>query len=140
MYGIFKIWTGIYFKSAWIITFGIYYLLLCFMKSSVVLTINKDEFGKNMAQELKKLKQIGTILLLLNVILIGIIILIIHQNQTIEYPGYLIYIVAMYDFYLIISAFINVLKNHTKNSPVSLLSLYKLPWYQNLEVATVVLN
>lgn len=110
------------------------------MKSSVVLTINKDEFGKNMAQELKKLKQIGTILLLLNVILIGIIILIIHQNQTIEYPGYLIYIVAMYDFYLIISAFINVLKNHTKNSPVSLLSLYKLPWYQNLEVATVVLN
>lgn len=46
------------------------------------------------------------------------IILIIKQNQIITYPGYLIYIVAMYDFYLIISALVNVFKYRKKNSPI----------------------
>ena len=50
------------------------------------------------------------------------IILIIHQNQIITYPGYFIYIVAMYDFYLIIIAFINVFKYRKQESPVLIAS------------------
>ena len=88
------------------------------MKFSLIKTIKKDEFGHNLKNEYKKLKLTGTILLLLDIVLSGMIILIIHQNQTFVYPGTLIYIVALYDFYLIISALINVFKHIKFKSPI----------------------
>lgn len=57
-------------------------------------------------------------LLLLDIVLSGMIVLIIHQNATFTYPGTLIYIVALYDFYLIITAIINVVKYHNHKSPI----------------------
>ena len=92
--------------SWWFITFAIYYLILCLMKLSIVKDI-KNEVGKNLKREYKKLKLTGIILLFLNLILSGMIVLIVKQNQEITYAGFIIYIVAMYDFYLIISAVIN---------------------------------
>ena len=122
IYGVFKLILGLYYRSAWLITFAIYYLLLCFMKSSLVMNVEKDNFGKNIKKEYKKLKHTGVILLFLNIILVGMVILIICQNQTIIYPGYLIFIVAMYDFYLIINAFINLFKYRKQNSPILIAS------------------
>lgn len=122
IYGVFKLILGLYYRSAWLITFAVYYLLLCFMKSSLVMNVEKDNFGKNIKKEYKKLKHTGVILLFLNIILVGMVILIICQNQTIIYPGYLIFIVAMYDFYLIINAFINLFKYRKQNSPILIAS------------------
>lgn len=112
IFGIFELGIGIYYMSWWFITFSIYYLLLCFIRVSLVKNINNHE------KEYKKLKHTGIILLLLNLILIGIIVLIITQEKIVNYNGILIYFVAMYDFYLIISAFINVFKYRKKHSPI----------------------
>lgn len=112
IYGVFKLGVGIYYKSWWFITFSIYYLLLCFMRTNLVKNIN------NRDKEYNKLKHTGVILLFLNVILVGIIILIIKQNQIINYNGILIYLVALYDFYLIISAIINVFKHRKNHRPI----------------------
>lgn len=112
IYGIIKLSLGFFSSSWWLITFAIYYLLLCFMKFSLIKRFDNKEV------EYKKLKHTGIILLFLNIVLSGMIILIIKQNQTINYPGYLIYIVALYDFYLIINAFINVFKYRKQNSPI----------------------
>ncbi len=117
IYGIFKLVTGIYYMSWWFITFAVYYLILCLMKLSIVKDI-KNEVGKNLIKEYKKLRLTGIILLLLNLILTGMIVLIIRQNQEITYAGFIIYIVAMYDFYLIISAVINVIKYKKNKSPL----------------------
>lgn len=118
IYAMFKLSSGIYYKSEWFITFAIYYLLLCFMRISLVVSVKKSSFGKDLKKEYQKQKHTGIILLLLDLILSGIIVLIIHQNQTIIYPGYFIYIVAIYDFYLIISAFINVFRYRKQKSPI----------------------
>lgn len=112
IYGIFKLGIGIYYMSWWFITFAIYYLLLCLMKLSLVKNIN------NQGKEYKKLKHTGIILLFLNLVLVGIIVLIIKQNQIINYNGFLIYFVALYDFYLIISAIISVIKYRKNHSPI----------------------
>lgn len=112
IYGVFKLGIGIYYESWWFITFAIYYLLLCFMKLSLVKNINNQE------KEYQKLKHTGIILLFLNLVLIGIIILIIKQNQIINYNGLLIYLVALYDFYIIISAIINVIKYRKNHNPI----------------------
>lgn len=58
----------------------------------------------------------------MNFILSGIIILIIKHNHAFEYPGYLIYLIAFYDFYLIINAFIKVFKLLKNNSPLFIAS------------------
>lgn len=112
IYGLFKLGIGIYYMSWWFITFAVYYLLLCFMKLSFVKNIENQEKGY------KKLKHTGIILLFLNLILAGIIILIIKQDQIISYNGFLIYLVALYDFYLVISAIINVVKYRKNHNPI----------------------
>ena len=98
IYGIFKLILGLYYMSWWFITFALYYLILCLMKLNIVKDL-KNEIGKNLIEEYKKLKLTGIILLLLNLILSGII-------------------VAIYDFYLIISAIINVIKYRNNHSPL----------------------
>lgn len=112
LYGLFKLGIGIYYTSWWFITFAIYYLLLCYMKLSLVKNIHNHE------KECEKLKHTGVILLFLNLILVGIIVLIIEQNQIINYNGFLIYLVALYDFCLIISAIINVIKQRKNHGPI----------------------
>ena len=116
-YGIFKLTFGLYYSSWWFITFAVYYLILCLMKLVIVKDI-KNEVGVNLPKEYKKLKLTGIILLFLNLILSGMIVLIIKQNQEITYAGFIIYIVALYDFYLIISAIINVIKYRKNKSPL----------------------
>lgn len=120
LYGLFNLITGIYYISWWFITFAIYYLLLCFMKLSLVK--NTKSKVTNLKKDFKKLKLIGIILLFLNLILSGIIILIIKQGQVISYNGVVIYIVALYDFILIITAIVNVIKYRKNNSPILIAS------------------
>ncbi len=117
VYGIFKLGTGIYYMSWWFITFAVYYLILCLMKLSIIKDI-KNEVGIDLKSEYKKLRLTGITLLFLNLILTGMIVLIIRQNQEINYAGFIIYIVALYDFYLIISAIINVIKYRKNHSPL----------------------
>lgn len=88
------------------------------MRVSLVASIKNVSFGHDLIKEYKKLKLTGIVLLFLDLILSGMIILIIHQNQTFIHPGNLIYFIALYDFYLIITAFINVFKYRHENSPV----------------------
>lgn len=117
LYGILKLGIGAWYKSWWFITFAVYYLLLCSMKLSLVQTMKKNK-NKDLKSEYKKLKLTGIILLFLNIILIGMIVLIIKKEQVIHYNGFLIYLVAMYDFYLIISAIVSVLKYRKNHSPI----------------------
>lgn len=120
IYGIFEFITGIYYKSWWFVTFAVYYLLLCIIKISLVKNMNNNK--SNLKKEYKKLKSTGIILLFLNLVLTGIVTLILAKNQVINYSGFLIYIVALYDFYLIISAIVNIIKYRKNNSPILIAS------------------
>lgn len=115
IYGIFKLGTGIIYKSWWFITFAIYYLVLWFMKISLVIEVK--HFGNDINNEYKKLRNTGLALFMLDIVLVGMIMLIIKQNQVLTYPGYLIYIMALYDFYLITIAFMNVFRHRKIESP-----------------------
>lgn len=112
IYGLLKLCIGIYYHSWWFITFAFYYLLLCFMKLSLVKNINNQD------KEYPKLKHTGIILLVLNFFLGGIVILITNQDKTLSYNGHLIYFIALYDFYLMIKAIINVIRYRQKHGPI----------------------
>lgn len=115
IYDLFKLWIGIHYLSWWFITFAIYYLILCVIKIALVKDMKEKS---NPLKEYKKVKITGITLLFLNIILTSIIMLIINENKVINYGGVLIYLVALYDFYIIIMATIKVIKYRKNNRPI----------------------
>ena len=74
--------------------------------------------GSDEISEWRRYRLCGIVLLLMNWALIGIVILVIHQNSGFEYPGTLIYVMALYAFYAIITAVANVIKFRKYGSPI----------------------
>lgn len=116
LYAGIKMFSGILYKSVWFVTLAVYYILLAIMRASLLHYVRKGE--KNKISEWKRYRLCGSILLLMNVALTGIVILVIRQNSGFEYPGVLIYVMAMYTFYATITAVRNVVKFRRYGSPV----------------------
>lgn len=119
-YAIFNLIIGMYYRSYWFFTFAIYYLLLSFMRVSLL--IQTKELYQDGVLEYRKLKRCGIILLLLNIVFAGMVVLILHTNRRIEYAGSIIYAVAFYDFYLISVAIYNAIRYRKANHPILLAS------------------
>lgn len=116
LYAGIKMFSGIFYRSVWFITLAVYYILLAVMRASLLHYVRKD--GKNKISEWKRYRLCGIILLFMNIALSGIVILVVHQNSGFEYPGMLIYVMAMYTFYAAITAVRNVVKFRRYGSPV----------------------
>lgn len=116
LYAGIKLVSGILYGSVWFVTLAVYYILLALMRAFLLHYVRKD--GKSKAAEWRRYRLCGMILLLMNVALVGIIILVVHENSGFEYPGMLIYVMAMYAFYATITAVWNVVKFKKYGSPV----------------------
>lgn len=111
-----KLFSGIVFKSVWFITVAVYYILLAVMRASLLHYMRKA--GGDKVSEWHRYRLCGIILLFMNFALSGMVVLVVHQNSGFEYPGVLIYIMAMYTFYAAITAVLNVIKFRRYGSPV----------------------
>lgn len=116
LYAGIKMLSGILYRSVWFITLAVYYILLAVMRASLLHYVRKA--GKDKVSEWKRYRLCGIILLFMNIALAGIVILVIHQNSGFEYPGMLIYVMAMYAFYAAIMAVRNVVKFRKYGNPV----------------------
>lgn len=116
LYAGIKMFSGILYRSVWFITLAVYYILLAVMRASLLHHVRKA--GTDKVSEWKRYRLCGMILLFMNVALAGIVILVVYQNSGFEYPGMLIYIMAMYAFYATITAVRNVVKFRRYGSPV----------------------
>lgn len=116
LYAGIKMFSGILYRSVWFITLAVYYILLAVMRASLLHYVRKSE--KDKISEWKRYRLCGIILLFMNIALAGIVILVIYQNSGFEYPGMLIYVMAMYAFYATIMAVRNVVKFRKYGTPV----------------------
>lgn len=116
LYAGIKMLSGILYNSVWFITLAVYYIFLAIMRASLLHYVRKS--GKNIVSEWRRYRLCGMILLFMNIALMGIVILVVHQNSGFEYPGMLIYVMAMYAFYAAIMAVWNVVKFRRYGSPV----------------------
>jgi hypothetical protein len=57
-------------------------------------------------------------MLLLNVALTGAVLMMLYQNRGYEYSGILIYVMALYTFYITTHAIINMIRYRKFESPV----------------------
>lgn len=88
------------------------------MRAVLVRYIHRRPVGKNIASEFQRYRACGIILLLMNQALAGIVVYMVTQNRGFSYPGLLIYGMALYTFYITISAIVNVIKYRKHGSPV----------------------
>ena len=119
LYAGIKMCSGILYRSVWFVTLAVYYILLAVMRFSLLSHVRqKEAAGNKKVMEWRRYRLCGVILLFMNVALTGIVILVVHQNSGFEYPGMLIYLMAMYAFYATIKAVWNVIKFRKYGSPV----------------------
>ncbi len=109
---------GIVNSASWFIYLGLYHLYLALMKAYLLHDLVHKGKKRNLRQEYKKYGNCGAMLLLLNVILIGESISIVHRNKSFHYDGMLIYLMAAVVFYNLTMAIINVVRSKKWKSPV----------------------
>ena len=110
LYAAMKLFYGVYYRSVWFGTLAVYYIMLALMRFLLLHHVNRTGFGADLVRELKRYRLCGMILMLMNIALSGVVILVVHKNEGFEYAGYLIYVMAMYAFYSVITAVINLVK------------------------------
>lgn len=119
IYTIFKLITGIIYSSVWFITLAIYHLFLGFLRIYLIICSRKEKnLAENLLFEYNCYKKTAWFLFLLNLPMSGMIILMVCANSGFTYPGYVIYLSALYTFYKAIMAVFNLVKYKKIGSPI----------------------
>lgn len=113
-----KLFFGARYRSVWFGTLAVYYIMLAVMRFLLLRHVNRSGIGKDFVSELRRYRLCGAILLLMNAALLGVVILVVIDKEGFYYEGYLIYVVAMYAFYNIITAVKDLIKYRRFQSPV----------------------
>lgn len=114
LYVVFRIVVGVWYESVWSISVAVYYLVLGILRLSLILSYHHR--GK--VNELRCYRRMAWLLFLLNIPMGGMILLMILMNSGYSYPGYVIYLSAMYTFYTIIYSVINLVRFRKLGSPI----------------------
>lgn len=118
LYVALNLFSGIRYRSTWFIALAFYYMLLSVMRAVLVRYLYRRTVGEDITAEFRRYRVCGIILLMMNQALAGIIVYMVTQNRGFSYPGFMIYAMAMYAFYVTISAIINMVKFRNCGSPV----------------------
>lgn len=112
-----KMFSGIYYRSFWFISLAIYYILLAVIRYMLFRGGKKGGMSRQEA-ELRRYRMCGVMLLIINQALAVIVTFMVHFDKGFVYPGVLIYVMAMYAFYSVITAAIDLVKFKKQGSPV----------------------
>lgn len=118
LYVALKLVTGMKYRSVWLIALAVYYLLMAVMRGVLVHYVHHMPVGENIPLEFRRYRVCGYSLLFMNQALAAIVVYIVYRNQGFSYPGLLIYGMAVYAFYCMITAAINVVKFRKLGSPI----------------------
>ena len=106
------------YQSWWFVCLAVYYGIMSLMRFLLVRYVRLNDIGTNRYGELKRSLACSYIMLLLNLFLSGAVLMVVYQNRGYEYHGIMIYVMAMYTFYMATYAIINLVKYRSFESPV----------------------
>lgn len=117
LYSAFKLVLGIHYRSVWFGTLAVYYVLLAVMRFLILSHAHRKGFGVDRVGELQRYRVCGVVLLAMNIVLSCEVVLVVSEGEGFRYAGYLIYVMAMYAFYNVVSAVVNVVRFQRSESP-----------------------
>ena len=113
-----NIWSWHFSRSWWFIVLAIYYVIMAVMRFLLVRYVRKNEIGLSVLQEWKRSRLCAYILLLVNLSLSGAVLMILYQHRGYDYPGIMIYVMALYSFYSTTHTIVDIVKYRKLGSPV----------------------
>ena len=106
------------FRSWWFVVLAAYYMILSSMRFLLLRYVRRNEIGSSIMMEWRRSRLCACILMLLNLFLSGAVLLILYEDKGYDYPGVLIYVMALYSFYSTINAVIQIITYRRMGSPV----------------------
>lgn len=113
-----QIWSWSLSHSWWFVVLAVYYGIMAVMRFLLARYVRVNEVGVCVAREWKRSRICACILLLVNLSLSGAVLMILYQDQGYDYPGVLIYVMALYSFYSTVHAIVDIIKYRKLGSPV----------------------
>ncbi len=113
-YVIFRIAAGIRYASIWFLSMAVYYLVLGGLRAYLVFCFRR----RKRVPEIRCYRKTAWLLFILNIPMGGMILLMVVTNSGYSYPGYIIYLSALYSFYSMVIAIINLVKFRRIGSPI----------------------
>ena len=110
--------SGYIYQTYWFVIFAIYYAIIAMMRFLLVRYVIKNSIGKNYLGELKRARLCAYILMTVNLALSGTVLMMVFFDRGFQYQGFLIYVVAMYTFYITTTAVIDMIKYRKYKSPI----------------------
>lgn len=122
LFAVFKGATGIYYKSAWLCSIGIYYFFLGAVKfmlmKNVRITSDDDFSSKGKYHEYKTYRLCGNMIMALDLAIAVMTIQMIWADSTVSFSQTAVIISAAYTFYSFISAAANVVSFRKRNNAI----------------------
>lgn len=113
-----NLWSWHITGSNWFAVLAAYYVIMALMRFLLARYVRIQKIGTSILAEWKRAKACACILLLINLSLSGAVLMILYSNRGYDYPGILIYVMAMYTFYSVIHAIVELVKYRKRGSPV----------------------
>ena len=114
LYTLFRVVAAVRYRSAWFFSMAVYYLVLGGLRA--YLAVQKE--GLVREKQLLCYRRTATLLFLLHIPMGGMIFQMVVTAQTYSYPGYIIYLSALYTFYAGIESVVQLIRFHRMGDPV----------------------
>ncbi len=113
-----NLWSWYMLESYWFIVLAVYYVIMAVMRFLLVRYVRIRKIGTDLLGEWKRSKVCAYILLLINLSLSGAVLMILYQHRGYDYPGVMIYVMALYTFYALTASIVDTVKYRKMGSPV----------------------
>lgn len=107
-----KLAAGVAYRSVWFISLAGYYLLLSLMRFALL-----RQTRGSMTVQWRRYRLCGCMLLIMNQALAVVTALVVYRSSGFDYPGHLIYLMAIYTFYAVINAVRSLFIFRSAHSP-----------------------
>ena len=113
-----NLWSWYMLRSYWFMVLAVYYVIMAVMRFLLVRYVRIQKIGTDILSEWKRSKVCAYILLLINLSLSGAVLMILYQHRGYDYPGMMIYVMALYTFYALTMSILDIVKYRKMGSPV----------------------
>lgn len=118
LYTVFRVISSITYASVWFVSMAVYYCFLALLRFYLIYSNHKKSALGGLGYEYNCCKNIGKMLIFLNIPMIAMVILMVVGNSGYEYSGTIIYLSALYTFYMVILSIKNLVKFKKLGSPI----------------------
>ena len=113
-----NLWSWHMLGSYWFMVLAVYYVIMAIMRFLLVRYVRTQKIGANILGEWKRSRICAYILLLINLSLSGAVLMILYQHRGYDYPGVMIYVMALYTFYALTMSIVDIVKYRKMGSPI----------------------